>query len=201
MAEQIILFTITVSYLTLFVQIALMPKDKLVQRKLLHMGAFGLWVLYLIFNLNFYVSMVFNIGINIVLAILSYRTKQYGITIYGACLLFSMVACHIDANMILPTTLSMAILSFSDGLSALCGFRSSQTLSSINDKTTIGSLVFFLVTCIILLPFIDVIIALELGLLLTLVEYLSDNKVYKINDNIMIFSIALLLLCRCMSEC
>jgi dolichol kinase len=174
-----------------------------INRKMIHLFALPIW--FILVNVD--VSVISTLAIMIVLATIinailllySIRTKRTGQVNFGLTMTFSIVISLFFRKYLLPFTMVMLILILADGFSTIVPLalkdKTHKINKDINNKTYEGSITFYIITLVILLIFTRSIqFSILLSLFLTVIEYFSDNKILKVDDNILIWLCASVML-------
>lgn len=181
----------------------LSQNKQIIIRKLLHFGTVPLWIVLTSSNINnicVVISLIIlSIAINSALIYYSYKTKRFGPINFG--LIFTIAGWYTvcSSSYYIELTYAIGILAIADGASTfiptLIGTNKLHKIcSKINNKTILGSFIFFIISSIILFDYLwSIPLAIIFALLLTIVEYFCDNPIIKFDDNLNIFLFTLLI--------
>ena len=181
----------------------ILKNKHLLIRKLLHLSIIPIWFILTAVNISSMPSLISMICsaviINILLLYYSIKTKRFGQISFGLILTLLIWIVLLTNRYFLEFTIILCVMSISDGFSTIIPTllgedKTHKIISKINNKTLEGCIVFYILTSIIfIIAFKAIIFSLITAILLTLVEYLSDNPIVKFDDNINIFIFMLLI--------
>lgn len=152
---------------------------KFISRKIIHISIFGLWCLLIFFKWPIWFIMVMgSLGI---IGAITYGifTKRFSVIAFAFYYgFFVFLYPFVSPVMINRFTVTLAILSLSDGFAGLLGtLIPSDRISTQNDRTYFGSFIMLLSSVIVFLVFnVFWPITLAIAAILTVIEYCSPSE-------------------------